>query len=234
MKPHQSRTRLAPDPSRCCHLSLSGARCTMPSLNGRDLCFNHDRRRREDLRKARPPFITRSVPLVSFVYMEDHAAILDNLNSIAQAFAQQSIDHRQASALTFLMHTALKTLRQMRDMETAVTPEQAPRDVVYDDKNQAKVAIEATGACARDSETGDRQSPRPAAKPENQPLGISASADPGQDHHPFQILAPNPESTLLIASTCPNANEQPARFQTLAQTTPGGRGHHPTPRALDP
>ena len=105
---------------RCQHLTLSGARCTYPSLLHKEFCYDHEHRRFRRRRRRVPilpdPHEVVS-PLVTFVYMEDHACILENLNAIAFAFAEHSIDHRQASSMTYLMNTALKTLDRMRRMQ---------------------------------------------------------------------------------------------------------------------
>jgi hypothetical protein len=118
---------------RCRYTRINGARCTMPALDGHDLCFQHQQRKRQARLKPILPEPNTAGPLVSSVYMEDHAAVLANLNAIAEAFARHSIDHRQVETLTYLMQTCLKTLRQMHELEADLKAEDAVRQVVYDD-----------------------------------------------------------------------------------------------------
>ena len=136
----------------------------MPAVNGGDLCLNHDRRRHLSARpKPYLPSLPPTAPLLSFAYMEDHASILDSLNAIAQAFARHSIDHRQARTLTYLMQTCLKTLRQMHEIETAVTPEDAVREVVYNEQDEAFVPPSASSTPSTPAPTsGDKDAPVPA------------------------------------------------------------------------
>ena len=105
---------------RCRHLSLSGARCTMPAQYNKEFCFNHNHRRFM-ARSRRGPILPSTsdlrVPLVTFVCMEDMQSVMENINSIAQAFALSNIDHRQVSSLTYLMNTALKTLDRLKDIQ---------------------------------------------------------------------------------------------------------------------
>lgn len=120
---------------RCQHLTLSGARCTAPALRNKEFCYDHHYRRLRRARSLQPVLPgTRDIagPLVTFVYMEDHACILENLNAIAFAFAEHSIDHRQASSMTYLMNTALKTLDRMLQMQK-VRPEDMPTVVAHDE-----------------------------------------------------------------------------------------------------
>jgi hypothetical protein len=140
---------------RCRRVHLNGARCTMPAKHGGEVCYNHERHLRA-VRRVRPilPDTTPLSPLVSFVYMEDHASILHNLNAIALSFAHHQIDHRQVGTLTYLMQTCLKTLRQMEQLETRPTLDEIVTDVVFDDQDQ------------------------PLAAPDPQPDALSASPEP--------------------------------------------------------
>jgi len=126
---------------RCRRVHLNGARCTMPAKHGGEVCYNHERHLRA-VRRVRPilPDTTPLSPLVSFVYMEDHASILHNLNAIALSFAHHQIDHRQVGTLTYLMQTCLKTLRQMEQLETRPTLDEIVTDVVFDDQDQPLAA----------------------------------------------------------------------------------------------
>jgi hypothetical protein len=120
--------------SRCRYTRINGARCTMPTLNGRDLCYQHEERKRlARLKRKILPEPNTAGPLVSFIYMDDHASIIANQNAIAEAFANHQIDFRQVTALTYLMQTCLKTLRQMHELETEVPAEEAIREVTYDE-----------------------------------------------------------------------------------------------------
>lgn len=178
--------------NRCAYLSLNGARCTMPALRGANLCFHHDRLRALARVKPSYPGARPTVPLVSFSYMDDHTSILANLNAIARAFAEHHIDHRQVTALTYLMQTSLKTLRQMKQLETAIIAEEMPTDVVYDQDNQPLAA------------------PKPGSVPESE-----ATPEPGSEPaaEPALPFTPDPQPASAPA---PDAI-LPASFQTLAE-----------------
>jgi hypothetical protein len=127
--------------SRCRYTRINGARCTMPTLNGHELCYQHEERRRLAALKWRAlPEPNAAGPLVSFCYVEDHASILANLNAIAEAFANHQIDYRQASMLNHLMQTGLKTLRQMNVIENRIDAEEVVRDITYDDSGHPLAA----------------------------------------------------------------------------------------------
>ncbi len=121
--------------SRCQHLTLGGARCTYPSLLNKEFCYDHEHRRFRRRRRRVPilPDPHEVVgPLVTFVYMEDYASILENINNIALAFSENFIDHRQVSSLTYLMNTAVKTVDRMESLQK-LRKEDMPRQVAYDD-----------------------------------------------------------------------------------------------------
>jgi hypothetical protein len=177
----QAHRNQSPDWSRCCHLRLNGARCTMPSLRGKTLCYDHDRRERRERFKPHLPELFPTAPLLSFAYMEDHASILNNINSIADAFARHAIDYRQVGPLTRLMQTALKTLRQMHVIEKEVAAEDSVRDVSYDEYHQGHAIDEpVTGPAS--PETPNPESAIPAstesasAHPANPPTAASGTA----------------------------------------------------------
>lgn len=48
-QPHKPLTRQSPACSPCCRLRLNGARCVMPALRNRELCFEHDCRQANSL-----------------------------------------------------------------------------------------------------------------------------------------------------------------------------------------
>jgi hypothetical protein len=117
--------------SRCRYTRINGARCTMPALNGHDLCFQHQQRKRQAQRKPVPSDPKAPGPLVNLVYMDDHTSVLANLNAIAEAFAYGLIDHHQLGALTRLMQTCLKTLHQKHELS-------------FDEEGRGKVVQEVT------------------------------------------------------------------------------------------
>lgn len=114
---------LVPDDlHRCRFVKTSGARCTTPALHAKELCFDHHRRllhARGRLRTTTPSTFNL-IPLVAFAWAEDHHSILFNLNQIADALTRGVIDARQAGAMTSLMRTCLKTLRQRHELEKPI------------------------------------------------------------------------------------------------------------------
>ena len=120
--------------SRCRFTRINGARCAMPALIGHDLCFQHHQRKRQAQRKAAAPDPDAPAPFVDLVYMDDHTSVLANLNAIAEAFSLGRIDHRQVGALTRLIQTCLKALRQKKDLEHFDNDYQPDvLEVTYDD-----------------------------------------------------------------------------------------------------
>jgi hypothetical protein len=112
----------------------------MPAQYNKEFCFNHNHRR--FMARSRPILPSTSdlrVPLVTFVYMEDMQSVMENINSIAQAFALSNIDHRQVSSLTYLMNTALKTLDRLKHIQ-ALSKEDMAQQVVYDDLDMPMAA----------------------------------------------------------------------------------------------
>lgn len=116
---------LVPPPERRCRfVKTNGARCTMPALHRQDLCFDHTYRVRvirghAKRIKREEPYM---VPLIDYHWVEEHHAIVRNLNEISQQLANGAINHRQANAFILLQRTLLKTLRQMRDIQELETP----------------------------------------------------------------------------------------------------------------
>ncbi|MGC2639532.1 MAG: hypothetical protein WA294_20280 [Acidobacteriaceae bacterium] len=116
---------LVPPPERRCRfVKTNGARCTMPSLHRHDLCFDHAYRVRVVRGNAKrikreEPYM---VPLITYNWVEDHHAILRNLNEISQQLANGAINHRQAHAFILLQRTLLKTIRQMKEIQQVETP----------------------------------------------------------------------------------------------------------------
>jgi hypothetical protein len=248
MQSTSSRAGRTPaDDSRCRHLTLGGSRCTMPTLYGKDLCHQHGHR--DKVLRVKPA-VTDNFPLapiVCFDYMEDHLSILANINAIADAFSRHAIDHRQVTSLTYLMQTALKTLKQMSEIETKITAEEVVREVVYNDLDQP-LAL---------PDPEPEPVPEPTAEAESQPIATTepviprtlgeAEGDEGpavacpsvpQNEAPdsaasipttpqptqIQTLkassAPNP----IVSHTYKNKKKQPSSFHTHAETRGRGRG----------
>ncbi|HEX4006120.1 MAG TPA: hypothetical protein VHX60_08095 [Acidobacteriaceae bacterium] len=162
---------LVPSPQhRCRFVKTSGARCTTPALHHRELCFAHERRLNLVRGKLRPtpPATFNTVPLVNFVWAEDHHSILFNLNQIALALASGAIDAHQAGAMTSLMRTCLRTLRQMRAIESVEEPVAA-----YIDENGQPMALPTEAGL--DPAPVDQATPQPD-HPTAAPASASASA----------------------------------------------------------
>ena len=134
--------------ARCTHLRINGARCAMPAANGGELCYDHESRR---LRlRARPslPSSFPTVPLVGFVYPEDHAAILENIHAISRALSLGEIDYRQASVMDRIMNTALRTLRQGKKLEETVTSKEMITHFRVDEDGNARAIDNPTESAA--------------------------------------------------------------------------------------
>ena len=181
MQSTSSRAGRTPaDDTRCRHLTLGGARCTSPTLYGKDLCYQHGHR--DKVLRVKPA-VTDNFPLapiVTFDYMEDHLSVLANINAIADAFSRHAIDFRQVTALTYLMQTALKTLKQMSEIETKITAEEVVREVVYDDLDQPLAVPD----------------PEPAPEPE-------LATEPDPELPPAPELQPEAEFQPIPATTEP-------------------------------
>ena len=197
--------------SRCRYTRINGARCSMPALNGHDLCFEHQQRKRQVQRKPAPSDPKAPGPLVNLVYMDDHTSVLANLNAIAEAFAYGLIDHRQVSALTRLIQTCLKTLRQKHELEHNIHSTDRVHEVTYGEDGLA-LAVDAPPDPAP-AQGAKRRRKRFSGIGFGNTVEISAGAasDP--------TICPAPEMT---ATTDPNpaasagpSNQQPASFQTL-------------------
>jgi hypothetical protein len=217
---------------RCQHLTLSGARCTAPALRNKEFCYDHHYRRLRRARSLQPVLPgTRDIagPLVTFVYMEDHACILENLNAIAFAFAEHSIDHRQASSMTYLMNTALKTLDRMRRMQK-VRPEDMPTVVAHDELDDPIAVPDPAGDRSR--ETGDKEPQptpfaadhQPTATPDDcHPESTSAGEEPGlsKSAQPASRMAPEPS-----AVPSPDCREETLATLTAAAEPNPERSHN--------
>lgn len=198
---------------RCRYTRINGARCTMPALNQGELCFEHEQRKRlSRLKRLALPEPNAAGPLVSFAYMDDHASILANLNAIVHAFTNHQIDFRQVSALTYLMQTCLKTLRQMNELEAKISAEEVVRDATYDDSGMALAAD--TGASAAVSDT---YQPTTNNTPVSKHLQKSATSTPLFSNtsatDPGLHLIPSRHSHTRVAPA-PRAPKKPANSPT--------------------
>jgi outer membrane biosynthesis protein TonB len=238
--------RTPADDNRCRHLTLGGARCTMPTLYGKDLCYQHGHR--DKVLRVKPA-VTDNFPLapiVTFAYMEDHDSVLANINAIADAFSRHAIDFRQVTALTYLMQTALKTLAQMAQIETKITAEEIVRDVVYDDLNQPLAVPDPEPAPTPESQPEAELQPEPEPQPEPITVGchpeeqsdegsaVACPSVPGDEATDSVAVASTPQPTQIqtlkasiaanpsISHTYKNQKKQPSSFQTHAETR--GRG----------
>lgn len=206
--------RIPADPNRCHHLTLAGARCTMPTLYGRNLCYRHGHRDKVLRIKPQAPDKFPIAPMVSFVFMEDHESIMVNLNAIADAFSRHAIDHRQVSSLTYLMQTALKTLAQMNKIETKISAEEIARDVVYNDLGQPQAVPD------------PEPLPEPESQPEPQP-GLPTNCHPEkQSNEEPGLSLPKAPAVVLEPAT---ATEAPDRVQPGAPFKPGAGLSAPAP-----
>jgi hypothetical protein len=205
--------------SRCRYTRINGARCAMPALNGQELCYEHQQRKRQAQRKPAPSDPKAPGPLVNLVYMDDHTSVLANLNAIAEAFAYGLIDHRQLSALTRLMQTCLKTLHQKHELRFEEEGSgKVVQEVTYDEDGLA-LAIDPPPAPAPVEEV-KRKRPRYSDLRPGNTVEISAGAalDPACTlTTQADCLAPEPTA---IAEPKPAAgaeplNQQLASFQAL-------------------
>ncbi len=224
---------------RCQHLTLNGARCTAPALNDKEFCYTHHYRRLRRARNRQPCLPdTRDVagPLVTFVYMDDLASVMDNINSIAQAFAEHSIDHRQLGSLTYLMNTALKTVDRMSKLEKP-RPEDMPTVVAHDDLDEPIATPDRAGDRSQKTEDSQPQpSPEPIAatdachpdaelrEAEGSAVALSESSLSDQDLHiaddhasqPTEHASPNPAAELDDAARhAPQGRQYSESFRRL-------------------
>jgi len=221
---------------RCRRVHLNGARCTMPSNRGGELCYNHELRHRAERFRPALSDATPLPPLVDFVYMEDHASILHNLNAIAQSFSRHQIDHRQVGTLTYLMQTCLKTLRQMEQFETRPTLDEIVTDVVFDEHDQPLAAPDPQADALSAS-----PEPLAAESPSPDSLDLQAvAAEPTNRYQP-----PTPGSRLpapshrlqatgcLLSNTSASTQNNPPVF-THMYFKEGVGGQAPSPRLQAP
>ena len=197
--------------SRCRYTRINGARCSMPALNGHDLCFEHQQRKRQAQRKPAPSDPKAPGPLVNLVYMDDHTSVLANLNAIAEAFAYGLIDHHQLSALTRLIQTCLKTLRQKHDLEVNIHSTDRVHEVTYDEDG-LPLAVDPPPDPAP-AQGAKRRRPRFSGIGFGNTVEISAGAAPES------TAVPTPEMTAETepdpADTAEPPDQDPTCFQTL-------------------
>jgi hypothetical protein len=238
--------RIPADPARCCHLTHAGARCTMPVLRGKDLCYRHGRREKVLRVKPAVPDNFPLAPIVTFSYMEDHDDVMANLNAIADAFSRHAISHAMVSSLTYLMNTALKTLKQMSEIETKITAEEIVRDVTYNDLDQPQAVpdpeplpeSELVPEPAPDSLSAP--APEPQSDPEpgapflpgvgrsgparERPLSAERAAETTPQPTTIHTLNATADPNPIASHTYENSKKQPQSFQTHAENRGGGRG----------
>jgi hypothetical protein len=112
----------------------------MPAAYGKDLCFEHHSRLLRMRVKPATPDTFVTVPLVRFVYPEDHDCILENVHAVARALAHCAINDRVASVMDRLMNTALRTLRQGQKLEKTVTCDEMIRHFRLDGDGHPRAA----------------------------------------------------------------------------------------------
>ncbi len=242
---------------RCQHLTLNGARCTAPALNDKDFCFDHHYRRIRRARNRQPWHPgDREVagPRVTLVYMEDPASVMENINLIAQAFAEHSIDHRQVGSLTYLMNTALKALNHMSKLEKP-RPEDMPTRVTHDDLDEPIAAPDAArGRSMKTEDTEpaisnhashptDRASLSPASplpSPDS-PAPLAATdtchAESAQAGEASSFALPNPEPAVSDHASRPTdhaSTDQAGALDDTARRAPQGRQYSESFRRLNP
>ena len=198
--------------SRCRYTRINGARCAMPALKDHDLCYEHQQRKRQAQRKPMPSDPKAPGPLVNLVYMDDHTSVLANLNAIAEAFAYGLIDHHQVGALTRLIQTCLKTLRQKHELEHNIHSTDRVHEVTYDEDGLA-LAVDAPPDPAP-AQGAKRRRKRFSGIGFGNTVEISAGAAPES------TAVPTPEMTATTdpdpAASADPSNQQPSSFQTLS------------------
>jgi hypothetical protein len=163
---------------RCCHVKLNGARCTMATLHGKDLCFTHDMRLMRARTKPCPPPTTHwtTAPLFDLRYPETFEDIIANGHSALDAFARHQIDFRQLSAATrhmaMIQKSMLSAERHNKKLEQ-LTAENIVRHVRYDADGNARVVDEPTPGSAPATTI-----PEPAAEP---PLATEPEPQPSPE-----------------------------------------------------
>jgi hypothetical protein len=195
--------------SRCRYTRINGARCAMPALNGHELCYEHQERKRRAQRKPAPADPKASGPLVPLVYMDDHTSVLANLNTIAEAFAYGIIDHHQLSALNRLMQTCLKALHQREEHICSEIAHDPVCEVTYDEDGLA-LAVDPPPA-----PEAKRRRPRSSGVGLGNAVEISAGA------------APQPTRTTPDPTACSNP-------EILADSRPDATGAAPPPTHYPP
>jgi hypothetical protein len=144
----------------------------MPAVHDKDLCFEHDYRLHRLRAKPALPSTFVTVPLVRFVYPEDHDAILENVHSVARALGESIINDRVASVMDRLMNTALRTLRQGQKLEKTVTCDEMIRHFRLDGDGNRRAAEPAADPPAESAPEPIAKTPQPAVIP-----AISAQAE---------------------------------------------------------
>lgn len=139
---------------QCNFIKSDGRQCGSPALRGHRFCYYHY--------EVNRPTVCLDVPP-----LEDANAIQVALNDIARAVADDRIDLKRATVLTYVLQTASSNLKRVqfgvfKDAMIREFPEQDPyyRGVHSERGDEAQRREEA--AYARPSEP-DRPQPQPAA-----------------------------------------------------------------------
>jgi len=189
--------------TRCTHLRINGARCTMPAANGKDLCFTHESRLLRMRQRPTPPSTFVTMPLVSFVYPEDHDAILDNVYAIARSYDQGMIDDRKAAIMDRLMNTALRTLRQGLRIEKTVTSDEMIRHFRLDSDGNPRALPDGEQPCK--PESPEPASPQAIPEPVHDPGTVLPSITAQAED-----LAPDTGNSAIVDPASPTESESPA------------------------
>ncbi|HEY6445830.1 MAG TPA: hypothetical protein VIY53_05170 [Acidobacteriaceae bacterium] len=216
---------LVPPPERRCRfVKTNGARCTMPSLHRQDLCFDHAYRvhvvRGQAKRiKREEPYM---VPLITYNWVEDHQAILRNLNEVSQQLANGAINHRQAHAFILIQRTLLKTLRQMKEIQQVETPvedfvEEDGVTLAVPDKDAAGQTIDRTADPDRPTLSFDPNTDEGRRNQQQKLLWDYFSADPASGvPYGVDINWPGRPADFIPPNTSAAAGGSPALSDTGA------------------
>jgi hypothetical protein len=146
---------------QCNFIKSDGRQCGSPALRGHRFCYYHY--------EVNRPTVCLDVPP-----LEDANAIQVALNDIARAVAEDRIDLKRATVLTYVLQTAASNLKRVqfgvfKDSMVREFPEQDPyfRGVHSERGDEAQRQEEAAYAAGP-----DRPQPQPAAsgKPETRKL----------------------------------------------------------------
>lgn len=207
--------------TRCRHVKINGARCTMPSWKDNGLCFEHNYRWEQQLRRPAPTRQTFS-PGIPFVWVEDEASVLHNLNLIAKALGDSEIDHRQAAVMTCVQRTCLRTLRQREErLQSEEEPEPIVADCVEEDGGQLLVPPDPPAAA--NPELAAEPAIEPVAEAANPIDSIPGSLDPVNPLFPTptQEGGANPSTSHTYEICEKNLPDEPESLTSSENGSPG-------------